>query len=128
MRLAVMVRAGMVNKKVVAAIVRAGAEKTDAKQLSRALLLSDDASVNAASHFENSAGAVRFIQCATSRRIDEQAAFYMRSRNFGLAEARRLATFAFAQVLLNRMPLQQVACGLEKLMPQQLEPMLARLT
>lgn len=109
-------------------IVRAGAERTDTKQTSRTLLLSDDARVDAASRFENSAGAVGCIQRAICRRIDEQARFYVRSRNFGVAEARRLATLGFAQTMLNRMPLQQVAHGLAETIFQQLEPMLARLT
>ena len=110
-----------------AVIVCAGAEKTDAKQTSRALLLSENARIQSASRFDNSASGVRCIQRTISRPIDEQAAFYMRSSNFPAAEARRLATLAFARSMLNRVPLQQVARGLEKVILQQLEAMLAGL-
>ena len=76
------------------------------------------------SHLENLAKEVHCIQRAVSRPLDREAAFYARSRGLGDAEARRLVIFAFVRDIVNRLPLQLLARGVEELFQRQLEGML----
>jgi Fe-S cluster assembly protein SufD len=104
-------------------MVGADAHATDAKQTNRTLLLSEDARINATSHRESLAKQVHCTQRAVSQQIDEAAAFYIR-RGLGDAEARRRVILAFVRDMLNRLPLQPLARGVEEVLRRQLEPML----
>ncbi len=77
-------------------IVRPGAQKTDAKQANRNLLLSDDALVDTTPRLEIRADDVKCAHAATIGRLDEGAMFYLRSRGLDAAEARALLVRAFA--------------------------------
>jgi len=78
------------------------AQKTDAKQTSRNLLLSDEAMVNANPQLEIFADDVRCTHGSTVGQLDDQAVFYLRSRGIGLEAARSLLTYAFASDLVAR--------------------------
>jgi Fe-S cluster assembly protein SufD len=78
------------------------AQKTDAKQTSRNLLLSDEALVNANPQLEIFADDVKCTHGSTVGQLDELAVFYLRSRGIGLAAARSLLTYAFASDLVER--------------------------
>jgi Fe-S cluster assembly protein SufD len=78
------------------------AQKTDAKQTSRNLLLSDEAMVNANPQLEIFADDVRCTHGSTVGQLDELAVFYLRSRGIGLEAARSLLTYAFASDLVER--------------------------
>jgi Fe-S cluster assembly protein SufD len=78
------------------------AQKTDAKQTSRNLLLSDEALVNANPQLEIFADDVRCTHGSTVGQLDELAVFYLRSRGIGLEAARSLLTYAFASDLVER--------------------------
>lgn len=84
-------------------IVHKDAQKTDAKQTNRNLLLSDDAQIDTKPQLEIYADDVKCTHGATIGQMDEEALFYMRSRGIEDAQARRLLLFAFAGECLDRM-------------------------
>ena len=113
---------GVFNGKI---IVRADAQKTDAKQTNRALLLSEDAQVNSKPELEIFANDVKCTHGAAVGQLDDDAVFYLRSRGIGLAEARHLLIHAFAGDVLNRMRLAPVRAGVAAVLQQQLARALA---
>jgi Fe-S cluster assembly protein SufD len=84
-------------------IVHKGAQKTDAKQTNRNLLLSDDAQIDTKPQLEIYADDVKCTHGATIGQIEENALFYLRSRGVPEHEARGLLLFAFANESLSRM-------------------------
>jgi len=76
-------------------LVERGAQKTDACQLSRALLLSDRAAMDTKPELEIFADDVKCGHGATIGDIDETQLFYMRARGIDEAGARRLLIEAF---------------------------------
>jgi Fe-S cluster assembly protein SufD len=84
-------------------IVHKGAQKTDAKQTNRNLLLSDEAQIDTKPQLEIYADDVKCTHGATIGQIDEEALFYLRSRGLPEREARGLLLFAFAHECLDRM-------------------------
>jgi Fe-S cluster assembly protein SufD len=79
------------------------AQKTDAKQTNRNLLLSDDAQIDTKPQLEIYADDVKCTHGATIGQIAEDALFYLRSRGIDQAEARRLLLPAFAGECLDRL-------------------------
>jgi Fe-S cluster assembly protein SufD len=96
---------GVFNGKI---IVRPDAQKTDAKQTNRALLLSEDAHINTKPQLEIFANDVKCTHGAAVGQLDDEALFYLRSRGLGEGAARRLLTHAFAADVLNRIGLEAV--------------------
>jgi Fe-S cluster assembly protein SufD len=82
--------------------VHKGAQKTDAKQTNRNLLLSDDALVNTNPQLEIFADDVKCTHGSTVGQLDEDAVFYLRSRGIGVEAAKSLLTYAFASDLVER--------------------------
>ena len=76
-------------------LVRPGAQKTDARQLNRALLLSDDARIDAKPELEIHADDVKCSHGATSGDLDDDAMFYLRARGLSPDEARSLLIGAY---------------------------------
>jgi len=76
------------------------AQKTDARQTNRCILLSDDAQINTIPQLEIYADDVKCTHGAAVGRLDEDAVFYLRSRGIDDASARRLLVFAFANEVL----------------------------
>lgn len=77
-------------------IVRLDAQKTDAKQTNRALLLSDDATINSNPQLEIFADDVKCTHGAAVGQLDEEAMFYLQARGLNRIEARDLLLHAFA--------------------------------
>ncbi len=75
--------------------VARGAQKSDAVQSVKALLLSRTATANAKPELEIFADDVKCAHGATVGELNAQALFYMASRGIGEAEARTLLTEAF---------------------------------
>jgi Fe-S cluster assembly protein SufD len=96
---------GVFNGKI---IVRPDAQKTDAIQSNKNLLLSEHADINTKPQLEIDANDVKCTHGATVGQIDEEAVFYLRSRGIGYAEARALLTYAFAADILERVSLAPV--------------------
>ncbi|HVQ30720.1 MAG TPA: Fe-S cluster assembly protein SufD [Vicinamibacteria bacterium] len=86
-------------------LVRAGAQKTDAAQTNRNLLLSREALVHSIPQLEILADDVKCRHGATTGQLDEMALFYLRSRGLSEAAARGLLTVAFASDLVHRITL-----------------------
>ena len=84
-------------------IVHKDAQKTDAKQTNRNLLLTDDAQIDTKPQLEIYADDVKCTHGATIGQIEENALFYLRSRGIAEEEARRLLLEAFAGECLERM-------------------------
>jgi Fe-S cluster assembly protein SufD len=98
-------------------IVHKDAQKTDAKQTNRNLLLSDDAQIDTKPQLEIYADDVKCTHGATIGQVDENALFYMRSRGIEEASARGLLLLAFANECLHRMKCQPVRDYLQDLVP-----------
>src|SRR6185503_10006307 len=101
---------GVFNGKV---FVKPEAQKTDAKQTNRNLLLSDHARVNTKPQLEIFADDVKCTHGATVGRLDETALFYLRSRGINKSVARKLLTYAFAADVLERLPHAELKEALE---------------
>lgn len=84
-------------------LVHKGAQKTDAKQTNRNLLLSDNAQIDSKPQLEIHADDVKCTHGATIGQIEEEALFYLRSRGIAEAEARQLLLEAFAGECFERM-------------------------
>jgi Fe-S cluster assembly protein SufD len=88
--------------------VARGAQKTDAEQSLKGLLLSRSATINAKPELEIFADDVKCAHGATVGELDRDALFYMRSRGVPAAEARALLTRAFVADALSRIGEERV--------------------
>jgi len=83
-------------------LVRPAAQKTDASQTNRNLLLSPKALVDSVPSLEIHADDVKCGHGSTIGRLDDDALFFLRSRGIGAETARLLLTQAFAREALDR--------------------------
>ncbi len=88
--------------------VHQGAQKTDATQSNKNLLLSRDAEVDTKPELEIYADDVKCSHGATVGQLDPDMLFYLRARGIDGATARGLLTYGFAQDIIDRMPIPQV--------------------
>jgi len=91
--------------------VRPGAQKTNAMQTSRNIVLSEHAKADAIPNLEIEANDVRCGHAASVGPVDEETLFYLQSRGIPRAEAERLIVFGFFQEVLDRIPLAEVRDG-----------------
>jgi Fe-S cluster assembly protein SufD len=96
-------------------LVKPEAQKTDAKQTNRNLLLSPDAKVDTKPQLEIFADDVKCTLGATVGFLDPGAQFYLRSRGIPPDAARRLLTYAFAAEVVNEVALEPVRTELDRL-------------
>jgi len=96
--------------------VHKGAQKTDAKQSNRNLLLSADAIANSNPRLEIFADDVKCTHGSTVGQLDDDAVFYLRSRGIGMEAARSLLTYAFASDVVGRIKVDAVRHDLEELL------------
>ena len=101
-------------------IVRQDAQKTDAKQTNRALLLTDGATINTKPQLEIFADDVKCTHGAAIGQLDDDAIFYLRTRGLNYAEARDILIHAFAGEILNRVRIEPLRDALEAELFQQL--------
>ena len=90
---------GVFNGKI---IVRQDAQKTDAKQTNKALLLSDTAQINTKPQLEIFADDVKCTHGATIGQLDADAMFYLQARGISRADARALLIRGFVGDIVNR--------------------------
>lgn len=83
--------------------VEKDAQKTNAYQSSKNILLSDDATVNAKPELEIYANDVKCSHGTSTGKVDENALFYLKSRGIGEASARRLLLHAFAYEVIGQL-------------------------
>jgi Fe-S cluster assembly protein SufD len=101
-------------------IVRQDAQKTDARQTNRNLLLSDDATVHTKPQLEIYADDVKCTHGATVGQLDDESMFYLRSRGIGTAEASAMLTHAFAGELIRRIALEPIRKELDAIIADRL--------
>jgi Fe-S cluster assembly protein SufD len=90
---------GVFNGRV---IVRKDAQKTNADQSNKNLLLSDKALVNSNPQLEIYADDVRCTHGSTTGQLDEEAIFYLRSRGLDIQTAQGLLINGFANEIIDR--------------------------
>ena len=96
-------------------IVQPIAQKTDAKQTNRTLLLSDTARIDTKPQLEIFADDVKCTHGATVGNLDPMARFYLTSRGFPEAVARQVLTYAFAAEVLDEISAEPVKTALDRL-------------
>jgi Fe-S cluster assembly protein SufD len=89
------------------------AQKTDAKQASKTLLLSDDAQMNSQPALEIYADDVKCTHGSTTGPLDESMMFYLATRGLTQAQARQLLIYAFAADVTRRIKVEPVRARLE---------------
>jgi Fe-S cluster assembly protein SufD len=92
---------GVFNGKI---FVRRDAQKTNAYQTNRNILLSDDAQINTKPQLEIYADDVKCSHGTSTGRMDEDALFYLRARGIGETAARKLLVRAFAEEVVTNVP------------------------
>jgi Fe-S cluster assembly protein SufD len=102
-------------------IVRPGAEKTDAQQTNRNLLLSDNAQVNSKPQLEIFTSDVKCSHGATTGRLDPDALFYLRARGIGKRDADRILIRAFLQQGLDRVAAPALRSELEAILDRRID-------
>jgi len=83
------------------------AQKTDASQLSRNLLLSNHAKIDTKPQLEIIADDVKCMHGATISQLNENELFYMRSRGLTLAEASKLQLRSYYQEIISFIPISK---------------------
>jgi Fe-S cluster assembly protein SufD len=96
-------------------VVDPDAQKTDAYQSNRNLMLSDDAESNSLPGLEIQANDVRCTHGATSSRIDPEQEFYLRSRGIPTKAANELLIFGFFEEVLDRLENDELHAALRAL-------------
>jgi Fe-S cluster assembly protein SufD len=101
-------------------VVRKDAQKTDAHQSNRNLLLSKDALVNSTPQLEIFADDVKCKHGSTTGQLDPLQLFYLQSRGLSAQAARSLLTYAFASDLVARIGVPVVRSSLERFLQERL--------
>jgi len=109
---------GVFNGKI---FVRQDAQKTNAKQTNRNVLLSEQALIHTKPQLEIFADDVKCTHGATVGQLNEEELFYLRSRGIGADLARRMLVRAFANDAVERITLEPVRAHLEKLLTERFE-------
>lgn len=95
-------------------IVDPGAQKTDAVQSNRNLLISENSLVHSNPQLEILADDVRCTHGSTIGRLDEDALFYLRSRGLDREAAESMLIYAFASEMVQRVTVQPLRERLER--------------
>ncbi len=102
-------------------LVQPEAQKTDAKQTNKNLLLSDQATINTKPQLEIYADDVKCTHGATVGQLNEESIFYLRARGIGKDTARRILIHAFAGEILERIKCDPVRNVLDRRIWDRLE-------
>ena len=108
---------GVFNGKI---FVREDAQKTDAKQTNKVMLLSDDATIDTKPQLEIFADDVKCTHGATIGQLDEAQKFYLKSRGIGEDHARSILLHAFAADIVERIEVEALRTHLERLLLERL--------
>jgi Fe-S cluster assembly protein SufD len=98
--------------------VRQDAQKTDAFQTNKNLILSEKALAHTTPQLEIRANDVRCSHGATIGKLDEEAMFYLRSRGMEILEARTLLVEAFAHEITDRISAAGVRNHLDRILKE----------
>jgi Fe-S cluster assembly protein SufD len=101
-------------------LVRPGAQKTDAVQTNKNLILSRDALVDSLPQLEILADDVKCKHGSTTGQLDPLALFYLQSRGIGEKAARALLTYAFASDVVQRVRVEAIRTRLTEILQRRL--------
>ena len=96
---------GVFNGKI---LVHKDAQKTNARQTNKNLLLSADAMINTKPQLEIYADDVKCSHGSTIGQLDREALFYLRSRGLSLDDAQGLLRYAFASEVISRVKIDSL--------------------
>jgi Fe-S cluster assembly protein SufD len=102
-------------------LVRPNAQKTDAKQTNKNLLLSDDATIDTKPQLEIYADDVKCTHGATVGQLNDESIFYLRARGIGLDKARQMLIHAFAGEIIDRIRCEPAREEMDKIVWDRLE-------
>ena len=97
------------------------AQKTDAYQLSKALILNDQAEFNAKPELEIYADDVKCSHGSSSGSIDEEAIHYLMTRGIKLSAAKKLLIKGFLNEIFDNIPEEKIRTFLEKSIAEQID-------
>lgn len=100
-------------------VVEPDAQKTDAYQSNRNLMLSDQAEANSLPGLEIQANDVRCTHGATTARIQPEQEFYLRSRGIHSAQAHELLVFGFFEEVLAKLDNESLQSALRGLIEKE---------
>jgi Fe-S cluster assembly protein SufD len=99
-------------------VVAQDAQRTDARQSCKTLLLSEAARVHTLPHLEIYADDVKCSHGATVGQLSDEALFYLRSRGVGLAQARQLLLLGFADEVVQKISAESFRASVADLIAQ----------
>jgi Fe-S cluster assembly protein SufD len=102
---------GVFNGKI---FVRQDAQKTNAYQTNKNVLMSDTATVNTKPQLEIFADDVKCSHGCTVGRLDDEALFYLRARGIGERKAKAMLLQAFAADILEQVKIKALKRYLEE--------------
>jgi Fe-S cluster assembly protein SufD len=100
--------------------VREGAQKTDARQTNKNLLLSDKARVDTKPQLEIYADDVKCAHGAAVGQIDPEELFYLETRGIDPELGRNLLTYGFAEEVIARIKIESIRSELDQAVLRQL--------
>jgi Fe-S cluster assembly protein SufD len=101
-------------------LVRRDAQKTNAYQNNKNILLTDKAVVNSMPFLEIYADDVKCSHGATVGQLDENAMFYLRSRGISVENARLLLLYAFAAEVINHIKIEPLKIRIDDMIKKRL--------
>jgi Fe-S cluster assembly protein SufD len=101
-------------------LVRRDAQKTNAFQNNKNILLTDKAVVNTQPFLEIYADDVKCSHGATVGQLDETAMFYLRSRGISIENARLLLMYAFAAEVINHIKIEPLKIRIDDMVKKRL--------
>jgi Fe-S cluster assembly protein SufD len=93
--------------------IHPGAQRSDAFQTNRNIVLSDEAKADSIPNLEIENNDVRCSHAASVGPVSEDELFYLQSRGIPREEGERLIVTGFFQEVLDRVPLPEVRAGLQ---------------
>ena len=109
---------GVFNGKI---LVREDAQKTNAFQSNKNVLVSDNASINTKPQLEIFADDVRCTHGATTGQMDDEALFYMQARGIGKETARKILLRSFIGEVMERMNSKPIVDYVNELIEAKIE-------
>ena len=109
---------GVFNGKI---YVRPHAQKTNAFQSNKTILVSPEASMDSKPQLEIWANDVKCSHGSTTGQLDQEAIFYLRSRGIPEKEAKKLLIQAFAKEIVDKIRLDKLKTYLEELIIQKMQ-------
>lgn len=109
---------GVFNGKI---FVRKDAQKTNAYQSSKNMLLSDEATMNTKPQLEIYADDVKCSHGSSTGQIDENALFYLKARGLSTASAKKLLMIAFANDVIQTTKIESFKSNLIDIIEKCLE-------